>query len=124
MDLTHGHDGLARVSRLNFDFSEALRRPRQNGLVMSESSNQPPARRIPEWAIHPLGTAIPDRLRALVRRGELWIVGLAAVVGIFGGALVTLIGWLAQSMHIIFFGLQSEDRLSALTALPITGMSN
>ncbi len=64
--------------------------------------------------------AIPDRLRALVRGGEVWLVVLAAIVGGVAGLTVMAMNLVVATMHQILFGLGAGDRLSALEALPST----
>ncbi|KQT53153.1 chloride channel protein [Aureimonas sp. Leaf454] len=59
----------------------------------------------------------PSRFRALVRGNEVGLVLVAAVVGAIAGLLVTGIGWLAQALHVVLFGLGHGERLSGLTAL-------
>ena len=54
----------------------------------------------------------PQRLRALVRQDELWLVALAAMVGVAAGLLVFVMGTVTQLMHTVLFDLQSGDRLS------------
>ena len=60
-----------------------------------------------EWVLH-----APQTLRALVRADELWLVVLAAFVGVAAGLSVTAMGELTQQMHRILFGLAERDRLS------------
>ncbi len=60
-----------------------------------------------EWLLH-----APQTLRALVRADELWLVVLAAFVGIAGGLAVFAMGELTQQMHRLLFGLEGRDRLS------------
>ena len=59
----------------------------------------------------------PQALRTLVRADEIWLVVLAAAVGIFSGLIVVAMGELAQLMHRVFFGLASGEYLSAMVAL-------
>jgi CIC family chloride channel protein len=60
-----------------------------------------------EWLLH-----VPHTLRALVRADELWLVVLAAVVGIAGGLTVFAMGEITQQMHHMLFGLEGRGRLS------------
>ena len=60
-----------------------------------------------EWVLH-----VPQTMRALVRADELWLVVLAAFVGIAAGLSVTAMGELTQQMHRVLFGLADRDRLS------------
>src|SRR3984885_14576592 len=54
----------------------------------------------------------PQTLRALVRADEIWLVVLAAVVGIASGILVHLMTYATQTMHQVLFDLPQGDRLS------------
>jgi chloride channel protein, CIC family len=61
--------------------------------------------------------AVPDRLRALVRGSEFWVIILAAVIGAGGGVAVAVMSAAANFLHRILFGLDPGDRLSAVGAL-------
>ena len=76
------------------------------------SANQPTGllQRIP--------LAVPDRLRALVRGSELWLVILAAIVGAIAGVVVVAMNVTVGAMHQLLFGIGGGDRLSAVDALP------
>jgi CIC family chloride channel protein len=63
------------------------------------------------------GILIPDRLRALVRGNEVWLVVLAAAVGGLAGAVVVVISAAAQLMHRVLFQLDAADRLSGIETL-------
>lgn len=76
-----------------------------------------------QWADWSIDRIIPDRWRALVRGREFWMVVLAAAVGIAAGGLVTALGYLAQQLHVVFFGLAEGDRLSAVSELPASPMA-
>ncbi len=52
-------------------------------------------------------------LRALVRGEEVWLVVLAAIVGVAAGLLVVAMNTTSQSMHEILFGLAPGARISA-----------
>ncbi|MBN9009155.1 MAG: chloride channel protein [Rhizobiales bacterium] len=68
--------------------------------------------------------AIPDRLRALVRKSEVGIAILAAVVGAIAGLLVAGMEIIAQSLHIVLFGLEPGDRLSGSTHIdPVAALT-
>ena len=54
----------------------------------------------------------PQTLRALVRQDEIWLVALAAGVGVGAGLLVYIMGAVSQIMHTILFDLAPGDRLS------------
>ena len=55
----------------------------------------------------------PNVLRALVRADELWLVLLAAVVGIAAGLSVTVMGIATQAMHGVLYELDLHERLSS-----------
>ena len=68
----------------------------------------------------PLGEAVlhaPQTLRALVRADEIWLVALAACVGLAGGVVVTLMTLVAQRAHELFFGIASGVRISGVVDL-------
>ncbi|KAB0678849.1 chloride channel protein [Aureimonas leprariae] len=56
----------------------------------------------------------PDRLRALVRGNELGLSVLAVAIGAASGLLVIGIAALAQWMHVLFFTIRPDERLSAV----------
>lgn len=62
-------------------------------------------------------TRAPGRFRALVRREEIALVVLAAIVGAIGGLLVMAIGAAAQALHVVLFQLDPGERLSGSQAL-------
>jgi CIC family chloride channel protein len=72
---------------------------------------QPTRHRRPfgDWVLH-----APQTLRALVRADEIWLVVLAAMVGVMAGLCVTLMSEITQLMHRVLFGLESHERLSGL----------
>ncbi|HVV92243.1 MAG TPA: chloride channel protein [Hyphomicrobiales bacterium] len=53
-------------------------------------------------------------MRALVRGSELWVVVLATAVGVVGGLLVAGMSFLTQFMHAHLFGIDPDERLSAV----------
>ena len=59
----------------------------------------------------------PATARALVRRDELWLVALAACVGVISGALVVLINQASLFMHREVFDLHNGGRLSGVAHL-------
>ena len=65
-----------------------------------------------------LRLAIPERWRALVRGREVWLVVLAAVVGIVAGLSVVAINALVEVLHQVLFSIDDGVRLSAVDALP------
>jgi len=67
-----------------------------------------------------LGSAVahaPQVLRALVRADEVWLLVLAAGIGVAAGIAVWLINGAAQLFHQTLFGISSEQRLSAMDRL-------
>ena len=66
-----------------------------------------PRRMFGDWVVH-----APQTLRALVRADELWLVALAALVGIAAGLSVTAMGDLTQRMHRVLFDIDAHERLS------------
>jgi chloride channel protein, CIC family len=55
----------------------------------------------------------PQTLRALVRTDEIWLVVLAACVGAAAGALVYVMTEAAQLIHVLLFGINLDEHLSA-----------
>ncbi|MGI4954175.1 MAG: hypothetical protein ACRYGM_20420, partial [Janthinobacterium lividum] len=55
----------------------------------------------------------PQALRALVRADEIWLVVLAASVGLVAGLVVVAMAETAQLMHRLLFRLESGEFLSA-----------
>ncbi len=74
-------------------------------------------------------TRAPGRFRALVRREEIALVVLAALVGALSGLLVMGIGGAAQALHVFLFRLEPGAKLSGsqtlasplLAFLPVAG---
>ncbi len=60
----------------------------------------------------------PQRLRALVRADEVWLVLLAGLLGVAAGLLVVAMNQASQWAHVVFYGLNPETRLSAQASLP------
>jgi chloride channel protein, CIC family len=60
---------------------------------------------------------VPHRLRAIVRARESSVIVLAIVVGAIAGLAVSAMGQLVGLMHVIFFGLDPGERLSAQVSL-------
>ena len=56
---------------------------------------------------------IPRRLRAMVRARESSLIGLAALVGVLGGLVVTVMGTGVDRLHELLFQLEPGVRLSA-----------
>lgn len=63
--------------------------------------------------ISDLAMQAPQRLRALVRGDEIWLVVLAALLGIVAGLLVVAMNETCQLAHQLFYGLADGQRLSA-----------
>jgi CIC family chloride channel protein len=59
----------------------------------------------------------PQTLRALVRADELWLVVLAAFVGLASGLSVFAMGAITQMMHRFLFHLEVRERLSGQVEL-------
>jgi len=55
----------------------------------------------------------PQVLRALVRADEIWLVVLAAFVGACTGVIVHLMTAAAQFLHLLLFGIDIDQHLSA-----------
>lgn len=64
-------------------------------------------RPIGAWVLH-----APHTLRALVRTSELWLVVLAALIGVAAGLCVIAMTAAAQGMHHLLYNLPSGARLS------------
>ena len=65
----------------------------------------------------PLGAAVlhaPQTLRALVRTDEVWLVVLAAFIGAAAGVIVFLMTAAAQAAHVVLFGIDFDQHLSAI----------
>jgi CIC family chloride channel protein len=71
-------------------------------------------RRVGSLVIH-----APAGLRALVRGDELWLVALAAVIGVLSGGMVAAMNTVTQMAHTVLFRLPEGVRLSSATAIPV-----
>ena len=70
----------------------------------------------PERHRRPIGEAVlhvPQTLRALVRADEIWLVVLAALIGIAAGLLVVAMTGTTQLLHEALFLIDPHDRLSS-----------
>ena len=67
---------------------------------------------VQRWVVH-----APQTLRALVRADEIWLVMLAACVGVAAGLMVVGINDLTLLAHRVLFALDNDGRLSGLTSL-------
>ena len=59
----------------------------------------------------------PQTLRALVRTNEIWLVALAAVVGVAAGLLVVAMNIGTQALHQLLFRISGYERLSGVARL-------
>ena len=73
----------------------------------------PPIRALANFRI-----AVPERLRAIVRGREVWLVVLAAVVGCIAGLAVVAMNAIVDTMHQLLFDLNAGSRLSSVETLP------
>ncbi len=74
----------------------------------------------PERARRALGEAVlhaPQTLRALVRADEIWLVALAAGVGVLSGLMVVVMNTVTEYAHQILFNLPPGERLSGMVTL-------
>ena len=74
----------------------------------------------PERARRALGEAVlhaPQTLRALVRADEIWLVALAAGVGVLSGLMVVVMNTVTEYAHQILFKLPPGERLSGMVTL-------
>ncbi|MBF2716126.1 chloride channel protein [Agrobacterium vitis] len=62
-----------------------------------------------------------SRLQALLRRGELGLVVLAAIIGILAGLLVSLVSFLSASLHFLVFGVEGTLSGSGITGPIVLG---
>jgi len=69
-------------------------------------------RPIGDWVLH-----APQTLRALVRTDEIWLVALAALVGLAAGLLVVAMNVSTQALHHVLFQLRGDERLSGVTRI-------
>ncbi len=63
--------------------------------------------------------AIPDRLRALVRGSEVWLVVLAGAVGSIAGVAVVAMNEVVALLHHLLFQIDVGARLSSIESLPV-----
>jgi chloride channel protein, CIC family len=68
--------------------------------------------------------AVLTRLRVLLRSNEFYLIPLALVIGLFAGAVVTLMSEIAQIAHVLIYGLPIDVRLSANAYVnPVTALA-
>ncbi len=60
----------------------------------------------------------PLTLRALVRTDEIWLVVLAAFIGAAAGMIVFFMTAAAQFAHVVLFGIDMDEHLSATARVP------
>jgi CIC family chloride channel protein len=86
-----------------------------NTPVSSEAPDRVrPRRGFGETVLH-----APQTLRALVRADELWLVVLAAIVGVVGGLCVVGMTMTTQAAHRWLFSLGPHERLSGQAEVPV-----
>ncbi len=71
----------------------------------------------PRRALGSIVAHAPQVLRALVRADEIWLLVLAAFIGVAAGIAVFLITGAAQYLHQVLFGIGHDQRLSAMDRL-------
>ena len=59
------------------------------------------------------------RLRMLTRRGEVWLVLLAIVIGALAGLAVVALRLGAEWMHVFLYQLRPQDRLSGMSSISV-----
>ncbi len=67
---------------------------------------------VQRWVVH-----APHTLRALVRADEIWLVVLAACIGVIAGVLVVAINDATLLAHRLLFSLDNDGRLSGLASV-------
>ncbi len=70
---------------------------------------------VQRWVLH-----APQTLRALVRADEIWLVLLAACVGVAAGVLVVAMNAVTLLAHRTLFALDNDGRLSGLVSIDPT----
>ena len=86
---------------------DARPRPRMHPPHAGGPSTARHGRRFGEHVTH-----IAQILRALVRADEIWLVVLAALLGLFAGLCVSAMSWITQAMQRVLFALGPAVRLS------------
>lgn len=67
---------------------------------------------------------VPRLLRTIVRARESGLIALAGIIGLMSGLTVVAMATLVSAMHMIFYGIELMERLSAQTSLdPWTALS-
>jgi CIC family chloride channel protein len=65
----------------------------------------------------PMGSGVVAWLRRRVRSSELWLIGVATLVGASAGGLAVVQGRLAHTLQTILFGFDPDERLSAQVSI-------
>jgi chloride channel protein, CIC family len=87
------------------------------GVFRSRDGHSPGAARRPRRALGSAVAHAPQVLRALVRADEIWLLVLAAGIGVMAGIAVWMINGAAQLFHQTLFGITPTQRLSAMDHL-------
>ena len=87
--------------------SSATKILERGGNEAAGDTQRRPWHRLGDWVLH-----VPQRLRALVRADEIWLVVLAGLLGLLGGLCVAAMSGLSQTMHRVLFALGPHARLS------------
>lgn len=64
-------------------------------------------------------TFVPARLRTFVRENEIWLVALAAVIGMLAGVFVAGMAWTIQLAHHVLFAVEGHDVSGAERVDPV-----
>ncbi len=83
----------------------------------AETPQQPPAQARAARARAAQLAQAPQGLRAFVRTSEVWLVVLAACVGLLAGLAVVAMNITAQTAHEVLYGLPAGTRLSAQSSI-------
>ncbi len=59
----------------------------------------------------------PAELRLLVRRSEVGLIAIAALVGVLAGLGVAAMSWISSALHQLVFGIAADERLSSASGL-------
>jgi CIC family chloride channel protein len=100
--------GVGFLGRINVGRAIAARRRKAAAAARRPSAVARHRRDLGAWVLH-----APQTLRALVRGSEIWLVVLAAVVGLIAGLCVTVMMVSTQEAHRLFFGLGAGQHLSS-----------
>jgi CIC family chloride channel protein len=103
---------LATMLRRNPDAAIPVRRRPRRSAPVRRFSLRDRAAPVQRWVVH-----VPQTLRALVRADEIWLVLLAALVGIAAGLMVVAINDITMLAHRMLFALDNDGRLSGLASI-------